>query len=134
MAYALEPIPLAPDPANDFADNGVSEILALTETSLLVLERSYAVGRGNTVRLYEASTEQASDVLGMASLKGGRFAPATKRLVLDFAALGLPKIDNLEGMSWGPVLPNGNRTLVLVSDDNFSPEQVTQFIALEVIE
>ena len=35
---------------------------------------------------------------------------------------------NVEGMTFGPDLPDGRRTLVLVSDDNFSETQVTQFL------
>ena len=35
---------------------------------------------------------------------------------------GLPP-DNWEGLSWGPTLADGRATLVLVSDDNFSPLQ-----------
>jgi hypothetical protein len=33
-------------------------------------------------------------------------------------------------MSWGPPLPDGRRVLLLVSDNNFNPAEVTQFIAL----
>ena len=44
------------------------------------------------------------------------------------------KLDNTEGMTFGPRLPNGNRTLVFVSDDNFRKSQITQFLAFEVIE
>ena len=51
-------------------------------------------------------------------------------LVLDFARLGLRSVDNLEGMTWGPPLTNGERVLLLVSDNNFNPAEVTQFIAL----
>jgi hypothetical protein len=42
------------------------------------------------------------------------------------------KLDNIEGISWGPRLANGNRTLVLVADNNFADNQVTQFLAFEV--
>ena len=38
--------------------------------------------------------------------------------------------DNLEGMTFGPDLPDGSRTLVLVSDNNFEPLQKTQIVAL----
>ena len=47
----------------------------------------------------------------------------------DFATLGLSRLDNTEGMCWGPSLPDGQRVLVVVSDDNFNPLQVTQFAA-----
>ena len=55
--------------------------------------------------------------------------PAAKTLVADFAHLGLSRLDNSEGMCWGPPLPDGERTLVVVSDDNFNPSQITQFAA-----
>jgi hypothetical protein len=35
-------------------------------------------------------------------------------------------------MILGPVLPDGRRVLILVSDNNFNPDQTTQFIALAV--
>jgi len=51
--------------------------------------------------------------------------------VADFATLGLPRLDNTEGMCWGPPQPGGKRTLVVVSDDNFNRSQITQFAAFE---
>ena len=51
-------------------------------------------------------------------------------------ALGV-RPDNLEAMAFGPRLPNGNPTLLLMSDDNFSAAggspQVNQFILLEIV-
>jgi hypothetical protein len=44
----------------------------------------------------------------------------------------LSRVDNVEGMTWGPPLRSGERSLVFVSDNNFSASQVTQFIALAV--
>jgi hypothetical protein len=51
--------------------------------------------------------------------------------VFVFEDLGIP-IDNIEGMTFGPTLDDGRRTLVIVSDDNFSQfsEQFTQFFVL----
>ena len=44
--------------------------------------------------------------------------------------MGLPTgLDNVEGMTLGPVLPNGQQSLVLVSDNNFSATQFTQILA-----
>jgi hypothetical protein len=61
-----------------------------------------------------------------------------KRLPLDLATLvnddgSTLAVDNIEGISWGPASPTGRPTLILVSDNNFSNTQVTQFIALEVV-
>ena len=114
------------------AVNGVSDILADGDDHLLVLERSFSLGEGWGAKLYriDLRAEASSDVLNLQRLVPGQFKPAAKTLVLDFARLGLRSVDNLEGMSWGPSLASGERVLVLVSDNNFNPAQVTQFIAL----
>lgn len=136
VAYPIEPIPARPG-AGKYADNGVSEILAMDAARLLVLERSgvqAADGRfTNYVRLYLADLTQATDVASLASLADAEVKPATKRLVLDLNTLGLPRLDNFEGLAWGPKLANGNDTLVLVSDDNFNPAQQTLLLAFEVL-
>ena len=75
----------------------------------------------------------ATDGRGLASLVGADYKPGRKRLVLDLNTLGLAKLDNIEGIAWGPKLPNGNDTLVLVSDNNFNTaSQITQLLAFEV--
>ena len=43
-----------------------------------------------------------------------------------------PLLDNYEAMSFGPRLPGGGRSLLLVSDDNFNDAQVTRAVALGV--
>lgn len=39
-------------------------------------------------------------------------------MLYDFTTSGTDA-DNVEGVTWGPTLPDGSRSLVLVSDDNF---------------
>ena len=133
-AYLPDAIPQAPLAPGGFADNGVSEILMIDAHRMLVLERAYAAGVGNSLRLYEVDTQGGSDTLDSAQLTAGSFRPMAKRLVADFARLGLSRLDNTEGMCWGPALPGGSRTLVCVSDDNFNPLQATQFVAFEYTE
>ncbi len=87
------------------------------------------VGVGTKIRIYESDTSDATNILD-APLGSAR--PVTKRLLVDLADLGLDPIDNIEGMTWGPPLPTGERTLVLVSDDNFADQQITQVVALAV--
>jgi hypothetical protein len=140
-AYPVDPIQAVPTGKN--ADNGVTEILALDQNRLLVLERSGVEGADGIwtlyVRVYEAEVGNATDVAGIAALAGADYRPMTKRLLLDLSKLPelgsaeLPKIDNIEGVSFGPPLPNGHRSLVLVSDNNFNPDQITQFLAFEVV-
>jgi hypothetical protein len=43
-----------------------------------------------------------------------------------------PLLDNVEGMALGGPLPDGRRTLYLVSDDNNNPVQTTRLYALSV--
>jgi len=131
IAYGPDAIPLRPLLPGGFADNGISEILMIDADRMLVLERAYAVGAGNSLRLYEIDTRAASDTLTIDALAPGNHRPAVKSLVADFATLGLPRLDNTEGMCWGPPLPDGKRMLVVVSDDNFNPLQITQFAAFE---
>ena len=133
-AYRPDAIPAAPQPAGAFADNGVSEILMLDAWRMLVLERAFISGFGNSLRLYLVDTRAGSDTLHLDTLAPGNHDPLPKTLVLDFAQAGIPRLDNTEGMAWGPQLPGGRRTLVLVSDDNFNPGQITQFLAFECIE
>jgi hypothetical protein len=133
--YAIDvsPIPAAPARAGDFADNGVAEILAVDQERLLFLERSYVSGTGNTIRLFLVDLRGATDVSAFVSLAGRVYRPAHKRLLLDFSTLGI-RLDNTEGMTWGPRLPDGGRSLIFVSDDNFNSQQITQFLAFELRE
>ena len=120
-------------PAGEFATNGLVELLAIEESRLLALERSFSVGVGNTIRLFDASLEEADNVASVAALDGvvDRYVAVSKTLVLDLDDLGIT-LDNVEGMTFGPVLPDGRRTLVLVSDNNFNPTQFTQFLAFAI--
>ncbi len=42
-------------------------------------------------------------------------------------------IDNIEGVTFGPVLPNGHRTLIFVADNNFAAKQKSQFLLFEIL-
>lgn len=126
-AYPLDPV-FACGPGS----NGVASLLAddpLDPTKYLVLERAFVEGVGTSVRIYRIDTTAATDVLD-APLAAAR--PVAKQLLVDLSTVGLPTVDNVEGMTWGPRLPTGERTLVLVSDDNFAPDQLTRIIALAV--
>ncbi len=123
--YLTEPIAAAPRPRGGFAVNGVSSILALDGRRILVLERSFSDGVGVTVRLFEADLDGATDVSAFPSLDGANVTPIAKRLLFDFGSLGVP-LDNYEGLAWGAPRADGSRTLLVVSDDNFSLLQRTQ--------
>ncbi|MFI9380856.1 esterase-like activity of phytase family protein [Kutzneria sp. NPDC052558] len=132
-AYPIDPL-FAPSPsAND--TNGVSSMVAddpIDPTRYLMVERAFVTGVGNKVRVYEIDTKGATNVRDVASLAGEKIKPVSKKLLVDLDTLGLPKVDNIEGITWGPTLPSGERTLLLVSDNNFNSGQITQVIALAV--
>lgn len=134
IAYIPDAIPHRPMPPDGWADNGIPEILMFDQFRMLVLERSYSAGIGNSLRVYLIDTRDGSDVLNVPVLKPGQYTPASKRLLVNFDSLNLKKLDNTEAMTFGPRLPNGNRTLIFVSDDNFNRNQITQFLAFEVVE
>lgn len=109
--------------------NGLTELLALEQGGhLLSLERNFGF-LGFGAKLFEITTGSATDTSRIASLKGEltKVEPIKKRLLLDLKDIGIP-LDNLEGMTLGGRLPDGSQSLILVSDDNFNPDQVTQFL------
>jgi len=133
FVYEIDPVAELPQPADAFTTNGLTDLLALTDTRFLGIERSYSVGApgtGYAIKLYELDTSGATDVSGSTALSGGEI-PVTKSLVFDLATLGIP-LDNIEGITFGETLENGNRSLILVSDNNFSDAAFTQFLAFEV--
>ena len=139
IAYAPDAIPRAAIPPSADADNGVAEVLALSAHRMLVLERAYMAGYGpgnsTSLRLYLIDTRQGTDTLDLPALQPGSFKAADKTLLADFASFpALTQLDNTEGMTWGPTLPSGNRTLLFVSDNNFNPRQITQFLAFEFLQ
>ncbi|NML52530.1 esterase-like activity of phytase family protein [Streptomyces sp. R302] len=133
FAYPLEKIFAESDPNSPWApDTGVPSILAFPDQPhrYLVLERTWVAGAGYKIRVFDATTRGATDVRKMDSLAGQAVTPMRKRLVVDFDTLGLTAVDNTEGMTWGPELPSGERLLILVSDDNFADDAITQVVAL----
>ena len=136
--YVVDPVVDVPDPADSFRVNGLVELLPIDNTgTYLAMERSFSVGKGNVVRIFEISSAMATDVSGSDDLydeatgTAADFDPVTKSLVFDFAGF-VDVVDNIEGMTFGPDLPDGRKTVIVVSDNNFNPGQFTQFAALAV--
>jgi hypothetical protein len=131
--YELDAVAHNPTPANAYSVNGIVDILWLNEKEMLVMERSFSTGRlPCTIKIYIANFSNATNVMdndGLAENKN--FKPVTKQLLFNFDNLGF-YIDNVEGMTFGPTLPNGNKTLLCISDNNFSPLQKSQLFLFEV--
>ncbi|MBD9703739.1 esterase-like activity of phytase family protein [Streptomyces sp. ID01-12c] len=127
---------------------GVVEVAGLPGGRLLVLERGFTAGVGNTVRLYAADTRRATDTAGVAVLtgrEGDRAGDGTghgdgtahgdgvrlvrKTLLADLVncpSLGAtakqpqpnPLLDNIEGMTVTGTARTGGRLEVLLVSDD----------------
>ena len=91
------------------------------KNKFLVVERSYSVGADPcTIKIFSFNLNTAQKTLDIKTIY------KTKKLVLNLDSLGI-FTDNIEGITLGPKLPNGDQTLLLISDNNFSE---TSFISL----
>ncbi|MEW2269895.1 esterase-like activity of phytase family protein [Streptomyces sp. SID685] len=123
---------------------GVPEVQATPDGRLLVLERGFTAGVGNTVRLYLADPRHATDTSGIENLTGQSDVRVMKKTLLadiaDCPSLGAtaketqpnPLLDNIEGMAVTGRDRTGRLKVVLVSDDNQNPAQITRFYYLRV--
>ncbi|MER7836584.1 esterase-like activity of phytase family protein [Streptomyces sp. NPDC096040] len=122
---------------------GVPEVQALPDGRLLVLERGFTAGVGNTVRLFLADPRHATDTSGIKNLTGQADVRLVKKTLLtDIATcptLGAtakqpqpsPLLDNIEGMVVTG-RSKGAYKVLLVSDDNQNAAQTTRFYRLSV--
>ncbi|MEO6638353.1 MAG: esterase-like activity of phytase family protein, partial [Ginsengibacter sp.] len=130
--YAIDAVAYPPSPAGAFIINGISDILSVAENKLLVIERSFSTGReGCTVKIYIADLSNADDVKEMNSIKNKTVKTVRKKLLLNMDDLKI-YIDNIEGVTFGPTLSNGHRSLLFISDNNFDPREKTQLLLFEV--
>lgn len=121
--YSMDP------PAPGAMFHGLAELLAIDQGGhFLSLERTFGL-EGTTAKVYQLALGGASDTSMIDSFKGSLtgIKPVQKKLLLDLNQLGFP-LDNFEGMTLGPRLPDGSLSLVMVSDDNFNQSQVTQVL------
>ncbi|MGF1479509.1 MAG: esterase-like activity of phytase family protein [Cyanophyceae cyanobacterium] len=114
--------------------NGLTELVTLEkEGYFLSLERTYKLS-GAGAKIFQVVVGNATDTSGIDSLKNlGQVVPLKKNLLFDLGELGI-NLDNLEGMALGPHLSDGSQSLVLLSDDNFKEEQVTQLLLFRLQE
>ena len=119
-AYSLDPVAYPPITPSAFKLNGVSDILWIDQNQLLVVERSYSTGRFSfTIKVFLADISSAENINDVNSLKNKTVTMISKKLLLN--------MDNL-----GPILSNGKRSLIFISDNNFLPIQKTQLLLFEV--
>lgn len=121
--------------------HGLSEIELLDQGGhFLGIERSYGF-QGFEVKLYQLASGGATDISAIESLRseaGGDqgISPIRKELVLNLGDLPVP-LQNYEAMTLGPTLKGANglgrsESLLIMSDDNFAPEQETRLLVFRL--
>ena len=130
-AYHSEPPHAPPTSPGGFVFAGLVEMLALSPTEFITVERSNTAGSGHSIKLFLTSTSTATNFLGSDHIPIGAVA-AEKTLLLDLADLGI-SLTNFEGITFGRALENGNRSIVLVSDNNLANGVTTRFLAFEIV-
>ncbi|MGC5563196.1 esterase-like activity of phytase family protein [Streptomyces sp. FR-108] len=125
---------------------GLVEAAAVPDGRLLVLERGFTAGVGNTVRLYLADLRHATDTFRVEALTGQDGVRLVRKTLLadlaDCPSLGAtakqpqpnPLLDNIEGMTITGRTggPHGGLRVLLVSDDNQGATQITRLYSLRV--
>ncbi len=134
--YLTDPLPY------EGGDWGVADLAAVSDDTLLVLERGWSKGYGNTARVYQTSLDDMrAACMDMPEIRTST-PVLDKKLRVDIGKLAskdvpLPKqpqanplLDNYEGLAIGPRLKDGRASLILVSDDNAHANQVARILVL----
>ncbi len=138
-AYRLDPLKDGHGGKEVF--RGASEILAVSETKLIVLERGVRLLPkkiwANTITLYLVDLAKGTDVSGVSKLEGAKFTGVEKTKLVDFESdlgkkRGDKRVQNFEALAWGPKLPDGRRSLLIMSDNNFSKKEITELVVFAV--
>ncbi|MCS7009071.1 MAG: esterase-like activity of phytase family protein, partial [Chthoniobacterales bacterium] len=121
-------------PDQDAIFTSVPDLLCYYDSLLLVLERQILwpiEPRKRRIRIYSVDFSQpdATEIRNLDSLSGKKYTPLSKTLIFDSQLSNLLNVENFEGISWGPTW-NNKPSLILVSDDNFSKSQKTEFLFL----
>lgn len=118
----------------EIISNGLTELLSLSkEGYFLSLERTFGfIGVG--AKIYQVVVGNATDTSNIGSLEDiSNIQALKKKLLFDLKNLDID-LDNVEGMTLGSRLPDGSRSLILITDDNFNAEQETQLLLFRLKE
>jgi hypothetical protein len=127
---------------NEKESKGIADLLPLDKDHLLTLERFYLPERKKQIIKIFLTTlsDQSTNLIDLISrIDESNTIALEKQQIFDFSQLEKTfkgsdyQTDNFEGISFGPILPSGNPSLILVSDNNFNPKQKTIFVVLELI-
>ena len=113
----------------DDVGNGLNEIVAVNDTEFLVIERDGEIGSdAKFKKIMKIDISNATNVIDIDSLPAynlpNSIRPVEKEEFIDFLnptfKLSPKQIpEKLEGLTWGPTLPDGRRSLLISSDNDF---------------
>jgi hypothetical protein len=114
---------------------GVNELLAVDDHEFLAIERDGKGGdEAKVKRIVKIDTVGASDVSAVDALPGGELpagiVPVAKAAFADlldakFGLAGAAFPEKIEGLAFGPDLPDGRHVLLVTSDNDFRSDQPT---------
>lgn len=119
----------------NYKEGGLTALQFLRPKLFISLERAYKKQKSsgvNEVQMFLTNCKKASDIKSQIHIKK-KFKACSKKLLWDSKWEPSIKVDNLEGVALGPILPSQKRLLILVSDNNFNEEkQKSQFLFFEL--
>jgi len=126
----------------DSRSNGISEVVAVNDHELLVLERDGRAGASAVFKkVFKADLTGATDIRAVKQLPQSEIpadvTPVAKALFLDLLdpAFGLAGPDfpeKIEGLAFGPDLGDGRHLLVVTTDNDFNPARPSLFYAFAI--
>jgi hypothetical protein len=129
FAYVVDPV----HGPGAMGQSGLSDLVVLDDGTLLALERSGQVGLPVfRSRIYEIDFTDATRIDAAPfddGLIGETFTPVTKRLLWESTELN----QNLEGLTLGPMLTNGNWSLLGITDDG-DPLSTNALVSFELFD
>jgi hypothetical protein len=126
----------------DNKSNGVNEILAVNDHEFLVIERDGNAGTAAAFKkIFHVDIAGASDIRAVEALPQtgtpADVTPVSKSPFLDlldptFGLAGPSFPEKIEGIAFGPDLPDGRHLLFVTNDNDFVPTQPNRFLAFAI--
>ncbi len=128
-------------PLENGVENGVNEILAINDHEFLVIERDGSSGvAAKFKKIFRIDINGATDVFKLAALPrigSAGFKRVSKTLFIDlldpaYGLAGAAFPEKIEGLAFGPDLPDGRHVLYVTSDNDLSSTKPTWFYAFAI--
>jgi hypothetical protein len=142
VLYPLDQVPAVSVAGLSVGETGLVDFAVIDENSTYTLERAFLpLVKKTFIKIFKVTgINEATDISSMDSVaKNKDIKLINKELILSMDDIiksfseGFKTTDNIEGICFGPTLPNGHQTLIVVADNNFSGIQRTQFLAFEIL-